>query len=443
MTDTRLDLIFGGPAFRVEREPREGESDVTLITGDRLASIKMHRGRDSALSQQQAATCSFTVAGGLTIAGSDPLELGDGFTLALTPAAQVAAFGAEIPGAIRFVGRVTDFDGAAISIASMATAPIPVTAASLLARFDNTPLDLSWPNSTTDITILVDVLTELWTEDAGLRVGPWRLALSSWINRVADRDPVPPGYRFDAWALAGESASSVIALVGGSTSGVLVERLDGALDYIRPTEHTGIGEGGFDLHVPIEIPTTAILSPVFAGKRIGDVINVATISYGDGTPTVTVSDAHSVELRGKLTGRVDTRLGVGEGELGAIAAEQLGAFIVGRFGAPAWRLPSFTVDVLALIEAGDLAMAQTVIGLELESSIRITGALPDTAPEVVTDYIVISQDEQIDSSAWRVTFGLVDRWLIDTVQWRDYPGTLTWDDVPDTIDWVASARWVP
>lgn len=441
---TRLDGIFGGPLLRLVKEPDEGEIDPGIITGDRLADVSIHRaGREAPLAQQSAGTCQLTIAGGLGVDVGGPLDTAHGFTIELDPAAQLAVFGAEIPGATRFVGRVTDLGDVEASTHARATARIPVTAASLLARLDNTALTVSWPDGTDDITILTGLLTQLWTDDAGLRVGPWRDDVMPWISRLAGRPPVESGYRFDAWDPAGQSASSVIALTGATTLGVLIERADGAIDYLRPTERAGPAEGGGSLHDPVDIPTSAILDPIMVGKRIGDVINVATVSYGAGDVTVTATDALSVARFGRLAARHDTRLGIGEGELGLEAARQVAQRIVGHFGSPAWRVAVLTVDVLALIEAGELTLAKAVIALECETAIRITGALPATAPDVPADYIITGIDETITAASWRITFSVVDRWLIDTVQWGDYPAALTWADIPPTIDWTAATRWMP
>lgn len=432
--ETRLDKLAGGSAFRLE--VAEDFADWSTGAGDyfdasRLAVISIHRGRSNALSQPGPGTCSLTVAGGLASpSAAREIELAAALRLRLDPDAQTAIFGHAIAGATRFVGRVTDMGPARVTTkARVSNIDIPIIATSILSRLDNTPgpYDLAGLN---DKQALDAVLVDVWNTDGAFEFGAWTVSSNPWRvyhTRTASTKTLAAS---DA---SGDSPSAALALIAASYDGVVIEKADGTIDWVR-----GDNRSEDEWHLPTQLPTSAVIDGLEATKHISDLITEADVGWGAGGTSIKFG-FNDVSVVGQLVLRVDTRIAVGAD------AQDLADQLVARYGAPIWRLGSVTVDLLALIEAGDAALAETLLALDCERPVEITGTLPASTPAgVARRYVIGTVDEAISATGWKLTFGLIDQWLLDRgIQWRDWPAGVTWADVPAGVTWADARTYLP
>lgn len=452
---TRLDRIFGHALIRIESAQITGPQigagyfDTAPITAERVADVWSHRGRSNAREQPSAGTGGFTLAGGLTFQPDPglepvPLDVATAFRVVLDRQAIGNVFNAGVPadidGMVRFVGRVTELGDVEISPDTRAEI-VPVTAATLLAHLDTSPASRAYTAGVSDRSILINLLTDVWSNDPAVPFGGWLDLPDSWFGPLLGVAPLPAGHRLAAWDTTGAAPSSVIADLAAATNAVLIERRDGTLDWLtadrRATQPA--------YRTPLVLPTDSVLAPLAAGKRIGDIANELVATYGDGSLSVASSYSQSQALYGILpAGQIDTHFAA------AADAQAAADYVTQHNGWPAWRCITAVVDILALIERGDLALAQACIAIECEDLVEITGALPAHVPDTLsTAYFVGAIDESITSSSWRLTLTLIDRWLVDSPTWNDWPAGVTWDDVPPatpdgaSINWLRTTTYVP
>lgn len=429
---TRLDKLAGGSAFRLEL----AEAFANWSTGvgsyfdsTRLASISIHRGRQGPLDQAEPATVSFVLAGGVdTPSLTRELELADAIRIRIGPTAQTNLFGHSIAGATRFTGRVTDMGPARVTMRAQApTVEIPVIASSIMARVDNTPgpYDLSGMN---DIDALDAVLVDVWNTDAAFQFGAWTVDETQWL--VYEARPAS-SILLASWTDAAPP-SGAIATIAASYDAALIERPDGTIDWVRDDLRSTD-----EWHLPTALPTSTIIDGLEATKHIADLVTEADVAYG-ASGASTAFAFNDLDVVGQLVLPVETRLAT------LTDAQALADRLVSRFGAPAWRLSSVTLDLLALLEAGQTAYVETLLGLGQESPVEITGALPASSPAgVQRRYVIGTVDETIEAESWRLTFGLIDQWLVDAVQWRDWPAGVTWAEVPAGVTWADTRDYLP
>lgn len=467
---TRLDRIFGGSPFRLDVYlPGLSTELAGTIPGTRLANLTAHRGRAGAREDPQAGTLTFTVTEGLTVPpvseGGVPTELdtAQGLALVLDADRLAAAIGAaNVPAQlVRFIGRVSDLGDLEIR-ANQATADVPVTAATLLAKLGNHPLDsagVDFPDDTPPLDVVLGVLAEAWNNDPALQMGPFSAWYTDWLDRIIARQP-DTSAPFLAWDARGQSAPSVLSEVAAQTGGTLIDRADGHLDWLRPADRSAAERaplGAAFLGVvlpnlvdeildwvtptrpPIRLDASIILAPAVVAKTLASVVNYQEATYGiGGASTTWAADPLSIDRYGYLPGEpVATRYA----ELAD--ASQLAGTTVGRYGLPGWHLSTVTVDVLALIESGQLATAGAVLSIDLGALVELTG-LPSTSPVPDGRYFVEALDDAITAKSWRVTFGLVEYALLaQPLTWDDLPADLTWDDYGLTVSWDRATSWLP
>lgn len=451
--ETTLDKLFAGlPLFRLYLADQSGGVNNGLWLGTpmlptKLANIAVHRGRDNALSQPAAGTLALTVAGELANSAGDPLDVMTGVQLRLNAAA-IAVLRPGLSFALpRFTGRVTDLGEVAVDPRASSTR-VPIIAASLIGKLSSATYNLGvFAAESSDLDVLQNVFIAFWITDAGVRLGDWRADPNIWIAPMIATGPLPAGHRFGSIDASGGDLAGVLSTVLGSTLGVVFERADGTIDYARPNSRPGPS-------AYIDLPTSCLLSPASMGKRVGDVVNYQEAGYvhDDGTFWGT---ARSPALDPDGTAPLDASLDVYGYYPGAglstmlnhrADAQALADFVTGRFGLPAWRITSVTVDVLALLQ--DPAVADVVVedflNLDLEDLVRFTGSWPAHTPRIPGKAWVISIDERVTATSWTVTLGVVDYSLLgNDLTWAQVDPAVTWASLPAGLDWQRMAAFQP
>lgn len=442
---TTLDRIFGAANSLVRLyvwvpnlTTGDGDWAAAPITAAEMANLTVHRGRTSALTVvSDPHTLTFTLAGDLAASGLDAAT-------AVQLRINQAAIDNARPGLSfllpRFTGRITDLGDVDVDPRSRGLTT-PVTAVSLLAKLGNVRYNLGVQAAgTSDVDILNYAFTGMWIADAGVRIGAWDVSPLDWLVPLNAEAPLPIGHRFLAIDASNGDLAALVQTVATSANGVVYELPDGTIGYRRERFTTG----------GIDLPTSAIVAPAKAAKRIGDVINYQEVSWG--ASGLVRSPALDPDGTAPLDASIDAIGYYPGGTIATVLANQADAqaladFVTGRYGAPTWRLPTVTVDVLKMIQDPAVAdvTVEDLLNLDVEQAVRLTGAWPADSPIAGgRTYWVGSIDEQITAESWRITLGLFDWAQLSPDQtWAQIPATLRWQDYPANIDWRRASAYRP
>lgn len=313
---------------------------------------------------------------------------------------------------VRFTGEVTDVvhdpagdDGRGL---------ITVTAVGRLARRGARQLDLIAAPVELDGARVVRVLRA-----AGVEVG-----LIDGGQALLSAHPSP------------SAGAQLLDEVTTSTAGLVVEQRDGTVDY-HDAEHRRGAEP------VIELGADELLSSFTWTKRLGDLVNVARITYGrEPAATVEVRDSGSVDDHAERVEERTTLLRTSS------AAYDLGSTIVGRRSTPAWQLPTVTVDLLRTITPTKRA---TLLGLAVADRLTLTG-LPAGGDYTAAELFVEGATETaqvlagevlptIERTRWQLTLAVADPAASGTtLRWSDVPTATTWDTTDPGLSWLDLAR---
>lgn len=376
--------------------------------------------RSSALTAWQATTGRgdatgkpppITVTLQLAAAFAAAPELGDVFRIVTT----AAIWGTGLTGTkrVRWTGEVTDV------VHDPRTGRIVVTGVGRLARNGRRPLDpRGYP-----------------TELDGARVARILLAAGADLG-VLDGGAV----KLLAPTEASTPASTLLDAVSESTTGLVVERRTGAVDYHDAEHRRGVP-------VTATLAATQVLSAFTWAKRAGDVVNVCDVGYGRAGESVRVVDHDSVDTVEEYPEQRSTLL------VDASDAYALGSTIVGRRAWPAWQLPSVTVDLRNTIT--DPALRTQLLQLALGDRLRLTGLPPggdfteaELFVEGVTELVAVEPRAgdgdtrtAAERTSWLLTFSVSDPALSGvSLRWRDVPPDVAWDDVDPGVSWLDLSR---
>lgn len=375
------------PAFQWHRHDVD---DWTLDEPRSLALMgwTITTGRTSPRDRVPPAVATVTIAAWDDYAAAGLPQLGERFRLALSP--KLAALGIDEADLPRFTGEVTDVD------LDPDTRVLAVTGVGRFARQGRLPVDgTSWP-----------------VEREGARVAR--------IIAAAGAEPgtLDPGRVDLAAHTAIADASSLAGIVSDSTTGQLVERRDGALDW-HDADHRR------DVDQLLELDASELLAGFRWAQHVGDLTNAVTARYAGGE--VTVEDSVSVEDRGRYPASLETLL------TAPAAAQAIAGLIVGRYGRPVWLLPAVMVDLLRTLDRSELGAG---VKLGHGHRVQLTG-LPAGGPYTDRDAYVEGVTETLTPRAWRLTATVADAQLSGApLRWRDVPAGVRWTDVRDGLRWL-------
>jgi hypothetical protein len=198
--------------------------------------------------------------------------------------------------------------------------------------------------------------------------------------------------------------------------------------------------------VTVELTPAECLSTFTWAKRVADVVNDATITYGAGA-TVNVTDPTSIDARDSYPLEIGTVLAV-ESDAHALATA-----LVGRRSTPKWQLPTVTVDLLRTIT--DPAKRARLLALSVGDRIAVSGLPPGGGPTTTDLYVegVTELATRVASpsgtpiedtparDAWRLTFAVSTPAASGAlIRWLDVPADISWDDVDPTLTWLSVAE---
>lgn len=460
---TRLDRVFGSDAahplcFLALYGP--ADVDPLLLPGGwdqaanwprtiaGLSSVRVHRGRDTARDTFTPGTFAATVVGELADdqTGAVDLEIGRRVRLQLDKAALDRVFGAgTYPAASRilYTGVVTDFGPSDVG-AGQSVKVTPVQGAALgsqnLARAQEATvaggLD---PQPGMDLAIIGGCHDPLGV-DPGVTF-PQRaiagLSEDTVTSVTSPRPTLPLADAFAHWDVTGQTMQSILDDLMASTSGTWIERRSGLADWLTAEGrrvYTSAPSSGAGVLV---LDASVILSGLSTSRTPADLGNHVTVSYGDGSLSVLVTDPDSIYKHGRREVPLTTRLATAD------AATRHGQDYVGRYAWPAWTVPAITLDLLWLIESGRAALAAQVLDLEIARVVELAG-LPTNSQVPNGAYWVEGIDLEISAGRFLVTLALVSYALLaPNVQWQDHPVSgLSWADVPEWVTWLRATTWL-
>lgn len=407
------------------------------VPASMLAATVVHRGRAGAREDPGAATMSTVLVGGLDVAGQ-PLTVTRAVRLRLANAALVALFGSSVSAdalaaRARFTGQISDLGDVQL-VADSDTMQVPMAAAGIYARLStgSTVGLVPWPAGTSDVDILTQTLNAAWTNDPGVRVAEWATLANraKWWAPAAARTPVDAARRFILWDVDQQAPTQIVGDLIAATAGVVVEQRDGRLDWLTPESRRAAP-------VSVSLDASQILAPAVARQNLADLVDQATITWGDPAASVVVVDQAAIDDHGVYPAPIETKLA------SAAAATDRATDLVGRYGWPLWQLPAITVDLTQLIEDGALATVRALLMAESGSLVEITG-LPTTSPVTGGLFWVEGTDESITAKRWQLSLGLVAYPLLaPPIRWGEVPASLRWVDVPATVSWIGATGYQP
>lgn len=356
-----------------------------------LISYALSYGRADATSKVPPTQITIKAA----IPRADPPEIGDLFRIALTAGA-ADALGLTEDEAARFTGEVTDVQ---IDPESRTWTVIGVHQE---ARQGRTVVDLT---ATAPATLHDRVGAVL------ARIGATAGAIDAGGQVLATPDAPATG-------------SGLLDLASDSAPGQVVTQLHGVVDWHSRDHRRGAISA-------LTLTASEILSAITWAKRVGSLVNVATINYASGS--VVVTDHASADARGEYPITVTTSL------VDRDDALSLGTLIVGRRASPAWDLPTLQVDPARTVDPDHLAAL-----LRLRHSTRLTvDGLPDNGGPVVGDAEFYAEGFTDTGSrfSWRLALAVTDPALSGvSIRWMDVDPDLEWLAVHPEIRWIDVAR---
>jgi len=242
-------------------------------------------------------------------------------------------------------------------------------------------------------------------------------AVSPVSQPPALRDyPYPPLSRF-------------VEILAACTDDVgVVERRDGLVTWFNAPVRQAT-------HTALTIPASAILEPLTMKLDTGSVFYDAAVTLADGTV---------VQYWGYSRGVLNA-------ETALVTEDQaltLGALMIDRRQTAKWLLDSVTVDLLALIEDGQLDLVRALLTLDPGALVKLDGLPNPTGLSGLTDvnvrYWLASIEEQITRSSWLMTLRLTsfERYRAGANEhgtaWDEVtPAGLTWNAVNPALTWNA------
>jgi hypothetical protein len=218
-------------------------------------------------------------------------------------------------------------------------------------------------------------------------------------------------------AAAGEAAQ-LLGAVSASTTGQLVERRDGALDW-HDADHRR------DAPTALTLDAGELLRGFRWSQRVGDLTNDVTAKWAGGE--VHVEDTVSVTNRGRYPSGLDTLLVV------PAQAQAIAGLIVGRYGRPVWLLPAVMFDLIRTLDPAELGAG---VGLAHGSKVQLVG-LPAGGPYTERGAYVEGVTETLTPRAWRLTLTVADEKLSGApIRWRDVPNGVRWADATAGLRWL-------
>lgn len=412
--------------------------NVVVADAHMIADVRTRRGRASATDGVQAGTMTLTLVGDPATLG---IEVGQPLFLRVQGSATPPRPGGWADHAvIRFAGQITDIGDVRIDPRS-GVARTPITASTLLARFGNATFGrAAWVGEWDPYTIVMNTLQSLWEADPGVRkvalaMGIWDAVV--WPDWNDYAWAVAPGEGFVEWDVDNQSAAQILSELMTGTGGELIERRAGTFAWLTV--------GSRHLSKFVTLPARWVQAPATATRRLGDLVTVARVSYGNPTATVEVRDDQAVDALGVWPASIATRY---ENESAALSR---GTDLVARYGRPGWRLSQITIDYLAILEQANSERAgpgpdrptadlQTaLITADMGWGVELTG-MPATSPVPDGRYWIVSMADTITARSWDMTLALVP-WddLAYPTRYRDVADGVTYDDVPADLTYIRSS----
>lgn len=143
--------------------------------------------------------------------------------------------------------------------------------------------------------------------------------------------------------------------------------------------------------------SATILDTLSMSADLGDVVNVLTVTYGEGNPRpiVTATDNESVTAYGRFAKNVTTNLAT------KAAAQDYADRQLAIKAFPAWAMPSAKVTMIG----GDAEAAAAIANLDIDTK-AIVGPLPVGAPSQEYTADVVGYAEELATPDWLVTYYL-------------------------------------
>jgi len=355
----------------IDGVPRTCDMDDSLVIGG---------GRTEVTEQPDP-----TYAAGV-IQGNIGASVGSSLTIDLEPA----------PGAgfvRRFTGYITDLDAALVST-----------------------------GVETRLVAVSDGLGRLGRELIGEEPWPQELDGARIARIIATTDVTPAGISAGTVDIVARGVESDVALtqaaiVAGDAAGLLVDVPDGRVAY-QDAEYRR------NLTTPVlSLDSCDVEDGSVVSQKLGDLINIARVSFGLNRQQVEATDAASIAKWGRAAAPYNTTLAE------ALDATAYAGRVVALYAEPRWRSASWQVPVWELPEATRIAIA----GLVLSDPIELTGMPAPIGSALVH---VEGWSEVLTSTTWDMTLAVSERALTYPAQrWIDVPPGLVWDDVPLGITW--------